>query len=91
MFDDPQLDVDEEPSGPQYKIGDLVLTCDHEIMVVEDIDIATDSTVIILREGEKDDPKNYDYLLMDKECNEYWYSHAQIEHKANHMKDVYYG
>ena len=87
MFDDPQLDVDKEPSGPQYKIGDLVLTCDHEIMVVEDI--ATDSMVKILSEG--DDPRNYDYLLMDKECNEYWYSHAQIEHKANHMREVYYG
>ena len=86
MFDDPQLDVDEAPQGPQYKIGDLVLTCDHEIMVVEDIDIATDSLAIILREWEGDDPKNYDYLLMDKECNEYWYSHAQIEHKANHLR-----
>ena len=82
MFDDPQLDVDEEPSGPQYKIGDLVLTCDHEIMVVEEV--AIDST-------EGDDPRNYDYLLMDKECNEYWYSHAQIEHKANHMREVYHG
>ena len=87
MFDDPQLDVDEAPKGAQYKIGDLVLTCDHEIMVVEEI--ATDSMVKILSEG--DDPRNYDYLLMDKECNEYWYSHAQIEHKANHMREVYYG
>ena len=40
---------------------------------------------------DRDDPRNYDYLLMDKECNEYWYSHAQIEHKANHMREVYYG
>ena len=87
MFDDPQLDVDKEPSGPQYKIGDLVLTCDHEIMVVEEI--ASDGMVKILSEG--DDPRNYDYLLMDKECNEYWYSHAQIEHKATHMREVYYG
>ena len=87
MFDDPQLDVDKAPQGAQYKVGDLVLTCDHEIMVVEDI--ATDSMVKILSEG--DDPRNYDYLLMDKECNEYWYSHAQIEHKATHMREVYYG
>ena len=94
MFDDPQLDVDKEPSGPQYKIGDLVLTCDHEIMVVEEI--ATDSMVKIINNSavflhSGDDPRNYDYLLMDKECNEYWYSHAQIEHKATHMREVYYG
>ena len=86
MFDDPQLDVDEAPKGAQYKVGDLVFTCDNEIMVVEEV--ATDSMVKIIN---KDDPRNYDYLLMDKECNEYWYSHAQIEHKANHMKEVYYG
>lgn len=88
MFDDPQLDVDEAPKGAQYKIGDLVLTCDHEIMVVEEI-AEVYSMVKILSEG--DDPRNYDYLLMDKECNEYWYSHAQIEHKANHMREFYYG
>ena len=86
MLNDPQLDVDEAPKGAQYKVGDLVFTCDNEIMVVEEV--ATDSMVKIIN---KDDPRNYDYLLMDKECNEYWYSHAQIEHKANHMKEVYYG
>ena len=86
MFDDPQLDVDEAPKGAQYKVGDLVFTCDNEIMVVEEV--ATDSMVKIIN---KDDPRNYDYLLMDKECNEYWYMNAQIEHKANHMKEVYYG
>jgi hypothetical protein len=63
-------------------------------MVVEEV--ATDTTAKIINEAvvfphNGDDPRNYDYLLMDKECNEYWYSHAQIEHKANHMKDVYYG
>ena len=89
MFDDPQLDVDKEPSGPQYKIGNLVLTCDNEIMVVEDVQFI--GSVYNGFGYDKSDPKNYDYLLMDKECNEYWYMNAQIEHKANHRKAVYYG
>ena len=37
MFDDPQLDVDEAPKGAQYKVGDLVFTCDNEIMVVDEV------------------------------------------------------
>ena len=86
MFEDPQLDVDEAPKGAQYKVGDLVFTCDNEIMVVDEV--SNDSMVKIIN---SDDPRNYDYLLMDKEGNEYWYSHAQIEHKANHMREVYYG
>jgi pectate lyase len=83
MFDDPQLDVDEAPKGAQYKMGDMVITQENELMVVIDIEIEY--------MDDRDDPRNYDYLLMDKECNEYWYSHAQIEHKANHMKEVYHG
>ncbi len=89
MFDDPQLDVDEAPKGAQYKIDDMVLTCDNEIMVVVDIQFV--GSVYNQFGYDKDDPDNYDYLLMTKECEEYWYSHAQIEHKANHMKEVYYG
>ena len=81
-----RLDVDEAPKGAQYKVGDLVFTCDNEIMVVDEV--SNDSMVKIIN---SDDPRNYDYLLMDKEGNEYWYSHAQIEHKANHMREVYYG
>jgi hypothetical protein len=83
MFDDPQLDVDEAPKGAQYKMGDMVITQENELMVVIDIEIEY--------MDDRDDPRNYDYLLMDKECNEYWYSHAQIEHKATHMKEVYHG
>ncbi len=90
MFDDPQLDVDEAPKGAQYKVGDMVLTCDNEIMVVEDFEFIR-SISNGFGSFHEDDPKNYNYLLMDKECNEYWYSHAQIEHKANHMREVYYG
>ncbi len=86
MFDDPQLDVDEAPKGAQYKIDDMVFTCDNEIMVVVDVQFVGYGI-----DFDKDNPANYDYLLMTKECEEYWYSHAQIEHKANHMKEVYYG
>jgi hypothetical protein len=83
MFDDPQLDVDEAPKGAQYKVGDMVITQENELMVVIDIEIEY--------MDDRDDPRNYDYLLMDKECNEYWYSNTQIEHKASHMREVYYG
>ena len=89
MLNDPQLDVDEAPKGAQYKVGDLVFTCDNEIMVVEDVQFI--GSVYNGFGYEKDDPKNYDYLLMDKESNEYWYMNAQIEHKANHIKEVYHG
>ncbi len=92
MFDDPQLDVDEAPKGAQYKVGDMVFTCDNEYMVVEDVQFI--GSVYNCYGSEYDnafgydegDPKNYDYLLMNKECEEYWYSHAQIEHKANHLR-----
>ncbi len=83
MFNDPQLDVDKAPRGAQYKVGDLVFTCDNEIMVVADIEIEYND--------DRDDPNNYDYLLMTKEGEEFWYENAQIEHKANHMKEVYHG
>ncbi len=97
MLNDPQLDVDEAPKGAQYKVGDLVFTCDNEIMVVEDVQFIGSVYNCYGPEYEnafgydEDDPKNYDYLLMTKESDEYWYSHAQIEHKANHMKEVYHG
>ena len=87
MFNDPQLDVDEAPKGAQYKIDDLVFTCDNDIMVVVDVQFI--GSIYNGFGYDEDDPKNYD--LMTKECEEYWYSHAQIEHKANHFKEVYYG
>ena len=89
MHNDPQMDVDEAPKGAQYKIDDLVLTCDNDIMAVVDVQFI--GSVYNGLDYDRDDPKNYDYLLMTKECEEYWYSHAQIEHKANHYKEVYYG
>ena len=89
MHNDPQLDVDEAPKGAQYKVDDLVFTCDNDIMVVVDVQFI--GSVYNGFEYDEDDPKNYDYLLMTKEGEEFWYSHAQIEHKANHYKEVYYG
>ena len=90
MLDDPQLDVDEAPKGAQYKVGDMVFTCDNEYMVVDEVVFVGDGNVPVGM-FDRDNPSDYDYLLMTKECEEYWYSHAQIEHKANHMKEVYYG
>ena len=89
MRNDPQLDVDEAPKGAQYKIDDLVFTCDNEIMVVVDVQFI--GSVYNSLGYDEDDPVNYDYLLMTKEGDEYWYSHAQIEHKANHMRKAYNG
>ena len=91
MFDDPQLDVDEAPKGAQYKIDDMVFTCDspNEIMVVVDVQFI--GSIYNEFGYDQDDPKNYDYLLMNRECEEFWYMNAQIEHKANHMKEVYHG
>ncbi len=89
MFNDPQLDVDEAPKGAQYKVGDLVFTCDNEFMLVDEVAFVGDNFVGI--DFDRGNPVNYDYLLMTKESDEYWYSHAQIEHKANHMKEVYHG
>ena len=91
MFDDPQLDVDEAPKGAQYKIDDMVFTCDspNEIMVVVDVQFI--GSIYNEFGYDQDDPKNYDYLLMNRECEEFWYKDAQIEHKANHMKEVYHG
>ena len=89
MFDDPQLDVDEAPKGAQYKVDDMVLTVDGELVVVVDIEFI--GSVYNGNDYDRDDPKNYDYLLMNKECEEFWYMDALIEHKANHMKEVYNG
>jgi len=89
MFNDPQLDVDEAPKGAQYKVDDLVFTCDNDIMVVVDIQFI--GSIYNGFGYDEDDPKNYDYLLMNKECEEFWYMNAQIEHKANHMRKAYNG
>ena len=89
MFDDPQLDVDEAPKGAQYKVGDLVFTCDNEIMAVDEVRFIGEYFITL--EFERDDPNNYDYLLMTKEGEETWYMHDQIEHKANHYKEIYHG
>ena len=89
MFDDPQLDVDEAPKGAQYKIDDMVFTCDNDVMVVVDVQFV--GSLYNGMDFDVNNPVNYDYLLMTRECEEYWYSHSQIEHKANHMKEVYHG
>lgn len=89
MFNDPQMDVDEAPKGAQYNVDDLVFTCDNDIMVVVDVQFI--GSVYNGFGYDKDNPDDYDYLLMTKECEEYWYSHAQIEHKANHMRKAYNG
>ena len=89
MFEDPQLDVDEAPKGAQYKVGDMVFTCDNDFMLVDEVVFVGDKIIGI--DFDRGNPANYDYLLVTKEGDEYWYSHAQIEHKANHMREVYYG
>ena len=89
MFDDPQLDVDEAPKGAQYKVGDMVFTCDNDFMLVDEVVFVGDKIIGI--DFDRGNPVNYDYLLVTKEGDEYWYSYAQIEHKANHMKEVYHG
>ena len=55
MLNDPQLDVDEAPKGAQYKVGDMVFTCDNDIMVVEDVQFI--GSVYNGFGYEKDDPK----------------------------------
>lgn len=89
MRNDPQLDVDEAPKGAQYKIDDLVFTCDNDIMVVVDVQFV--GSLYNGMDFDENNPVNYDYLLMTKECEEHWYSHSQIEHKANHMRKAYNG
>ena len=94
MHNDPQMDVDEAPKGAQYKVDDLVFTCDNDIMVVVDVQFVGSLYVDVIPDGidfDENNPVNYDYLLSTKEGDEYWYSHAQIEHKANHVKEFYHG
>ena len=78
MMNDPQLDVDEVPSGQVYDIGDMVLDVDGRLLVVEDAHCES--------QFDCDNPDNWDYVLVDKELNEYYVSHDQISHKANHLR-----
>ena len=83
MMNDPQLDVDVEPSGQVYDIGDMVLDVDGRLLVVEDAHCVSSF--------DWDNPNNWDYVLVDKELNEYYVGYDAISHKANHMKEVYHG
>ena len=79
MFDDPQLDVDEAPSGQVYDIGDMVVDVDGRLLVVEDAHC-------VLSYVDHDlDPNNWDYVCVDKDLNEFFVSYGGISHKANHM------
>ena len=83
MLNDPQLDVDESPRGRVYDIGDMVLDVEGRLLVVEDAHCVSSF--------DYDNPDNWDYVLVDKELNEFFVGYRGISHKANHMKEVYYG
>jgi len=83
MFNDPQMDVDEAPSGQVYDIGDMVLDVDGRLLVVEDAHCVSSFDC--------EDPNNWDYVLVDKELNEFFVGYRGISHKANHYKEMYHG
>ena len=76
MMNDPQLDVDVEPCGQVYAIGDMVLDVDGRLLVVEDAHCVSDC----------DNPDNWDYVLVDKDLNEFFVGYGSISHKANHLR-----
>ena len=77
MLNDPQLDVDEAPRGQVYDIGDMVLDVDGRLLVVEDAHCVSSC----------DNPDNWDYVLVDKDLNEFFVGYRSISHKANHMME----
>ena len=77
MFDDPQLDVDVEPRGQVYDIGDMVLDVDGRLLEVVDAHCVSSF--------DYDDPDNWDYILVNKDLEEFFVGYRSICHKANHM------
>ena len=78
MMNDPQLDVDEAPSGQVYDIGDMVTDVDGRLLVVEDAHCVSSFDC--------EDPNNWDYVCVDKDLNEFFVSYGGISHKANHLR-----